>query len=81
MIYVSDIWQFSVTGQIILVLDDGTEHLIDQPGSLVMQKGTIHAWKNPGTTWARWLTVLVDAEPAVVDNKTLQADVVFVDKI
>lgn len=36
-----------------------------------MQKGTLHAWKNPGTEWARWAAVIIDAEPAVVNGESL----------
>ena len=64
-----------VTGKLILILEDGTEELFDQPGTLVVQKGTIHAWKNPGPTWTRWTTVLIDAEPAIVNGTTLQTKV------
>lgn len=35
----------------------------------------MHAWKNPGPGWARWITVLIAAEPAVVGGKTLESDV------
>ncbi|KAM6498080.1 hypothetical protein JOM56_006028 [Amanita muscaria] len=42
------------------------------PGDVVVQKGTIHAWKNPSsTTWARLVSVLIPAEPAVVQGKPL----------
>lgn len=62
---------FSVSGQMILMLEDGTEHLVDQPGSVIIQRGTMHAWRNPGPGWTRWMCVLVDANPAVVNGKSL----------
>ena len=64
-----------VSGQLILMLDDGTEHLIDQPGSVIIQRGTMHAWKNPGPGWTRWMCVLVDADPAIVNGKSLGTEV------
>ncbi|KAI0076058.1 hypothetical protein K474DRAFT_1303968 [Panus rudis PR-1116 ss-1] len=61
-------------GKIILLLEDGTETTLDKPGDTVIQRGTMHAWKNPGPDWARWITVLVDAHPAEVNGKALQAE-------
>ncbi|KIL70867.1 hypothetical protein M378DRAFT_67085 [Amanita muscaria Koide BX008] len=60
-----------VFGELILITEDGAEkHL--SPGDVVVQKGTIHAWKNPSsTTWARLVSVLIPAEPAVVQGKPL----------
>ncbi|KAF7985347.1 hypothetical protein HWV62_6561 [Athelia sp. TMB] len=60
-----------VQGEIILILKDGSETHLKVPGEAVVQKGTLHAWKNPGTTWARMGSVLVDAEPAVVNGESL----------
>jgi hypothetical protein len=34
-----------VQGEVILILDDGTERRISNPGDVVVQKGNIHAWK------------------------------------
>ncbi|KAF8632627.1 hypothetical protein AX15_001828 [Amanita polypyramis BW_CC] len=50
---------------------DGTErHLM--PGDIVVQKGTMHAWKNPSSSvWSRLVSVLVAADPAVANGKTL----------
>ena len=55
----------------MLIMEDGTEKLVKNPGDVVIQKGTMHAWKNPSQEWTRWLTVLIAAEPAVVDGKLL----------
>ena len=63
------------------MLEDGTEQLIDQPGTLVVQKGTMHAWRNPGPEWARWICVLVDAEQAVVNGQTLGPAIVHAENI
>ena len=50
---------------------DGTETHLTNPGDTVVQRGTNHAWKNPGTTWARWMTFVIDAAPARVSGKEL----------
>ncbi|KAI8982888.1 hypothetical protein BD414DRAFT_419244 [Trametes punicea] len=62
-----------IRGKLILVMEDGSETLLDQPGDVVVQRGTIHAWRNPGPEWARWITVVIDAKPAVVNGKVLEA--------
>jgi len=64
-----------ISGKLILVLDDGVEAAFDTPGDLIIQRGTIHAWRNPGPEWTRWVTVVVDAKPAVVDGKILMPEV------
>lgn len=68
--YASDLLR-SVAGKIILEMEDGSETLIEDVGDTIIQKGTIHAWKNPGPGWTRWLTVLIDAKPAVVGGEAL----------
>ena len=60
----------------ILKTEDGSEYLIDKPGDVIIQKGTMHAWRNPGPEVARGVCVLVDAEPAVVDGKEKLASAV-----
>lgn len=60
-----------VSGEVILITEDGTENHLKNPGDIVIQKGTMHAWRNPSTEWSRWLTVLISAEPAVIDGKPL----------
>ncbi|KAL5519090.1 hypothetical protein ACEPAH_773 [Sanghuangporus vaninii] len=61
-----------ISGKLILILDDGSEILIENPGDTVVQRGNMHAWRNPGPGVARWVSVLVDAEPAVVNGKILE---------
>jgi len=56
-----------ISGQITHILEDGSEQTITEPGSIVVQRGTLHAWENRSKTeWARWVSVLVDAKPAQV---------------
>ena len=63
-----------MSGKLILIMEDGSETLLDQPGDTVVQRGTIHAWKNPGPEWTRWVTILMDANPAVVNQVALPAE-------
>ncbi|OCH96140.1 hypothetical protein OBBRIDRAFT_822446 [Obba rivulosa] len=64
-----------ISGKLVLILDNGVERLFETPGDLIIQRGTIHAWRNPGPEWTRWATVLIDARPAVVGGKALEAEV------
>jgi quercetin dioxygenase-like cupin family protein len=66
----------SVQGELVLILDDGSETHLKNPGDTVVQRGTIHAWRNPGTTWSRWVTVVIDAKPTIVNGKELQNEVI-----
>ncbi|GLB36119.1 putative cupin domain protein [Lyophyllum shimeji] len=60
-----------VQGELILMMEDGTEKHLKNPGDTVVQKGTLHAWRNPSKNWARWVTVLIAAEPAIVKDGAL----------
>ncbi|KAH9950386.1 hypothetical protein B0H21DRAFT_532974 [Amylocystis lapponica] len=62
-----------IHGKLILILDDGAEKEFTTPGDVVIQRGTMHAWRNPGPEWTRWVTVVVDANPAVVGGQALPA--------
>ena len=61
-----------ITGSIELILDDGLTKLVEQ-GGIVIQRGTIHSWRNPSAhVTARMAFVLLDATPATVDGKRLE---------
>ena len=61
----------AIAGAIELILDDGVTILVE-PGGVVVQRGTIHSWRNPSTdTIARVAFVLLDAKPVTVDGKAL----------
>ncbi|GBE77990.1 hypothetical protein SCP_0108720 [Sparassis crispa] len=64
-----------IQGKLILILEDGTDRTFETPGDVVVQRGTIHGWKNPGPEWTRWITILVDARPPVVDGHALPFEV------
>lgn len=62
-----------IEGEVILITEDGKETHLTNAGDVVIQKGTLHAWRNPNTEkWARWITVLVAAEPAQVGGRGLE---------
>ncbi|KAF4572951.1 hypothetical protein EYR40_003962 [Pleurotus pulmonarius] len=63
-----------VEGEIVLITEDGAETHLRNPGDTVVQKGTMHAWRNPGASWARWVSVLISAEPAVVNGRVLHPE-------
>jgi quercetin dioxygenase-like cupin family protein len=60
-----------LSGKVELELDDGAVTLVE-PGDIVVQRGTIHAWRNPSAdTPTRIAFILLDATPATVDGKPL----------
>ncbi|KAJ7492656.1 hypothetical protein FB451DRAFT_1336522 [Mycena latifolia] len=61
-------------GELILIMDDGSETHLKNPGDTVIQRGTMHAWRNPSTEWARWMCAVIAAEPAVIGEKVLEAE-------
>ena len=62
-----------VEGEVILIMEDGSETHLTNVGDVVILKGAMHAWKNPSTTkWCRLTTVLTAAESAVVMGNTLE---------
>jgi len=62
-----------VSGELILITEDGTETHLKNAGDIVIQRGTMHAWKNPSDNQpARWVSVLIAAKPAIVNGKPLE---------
>jgi len=61
-------------GQIVSVLDSGEEQLMGR-GDVMVQRATMHAWKNPSQTeWARMIFVLQDCKPLFVNGKRFGED-------
>lgn len=61
-----------VAGELLLVMEDGSETMLTQVGDSVVMKGGVHLWKNPSSTqWCRWVTFLMAANPVVVDGNPL----------
>ena len=55
-----------VAGEVELILDTGEVQRL-KVGDVVVQRGNMHAWRNPSETeWARMFTVQLDSEPLVV---------------
>jgi quercetin dioxygenase-like cupin family protein len=46
-----------LSGELVLMLDEGEVTL--EPGAVVIQRNTMHAWRNPTDTPVRWVAVLV----------------------
>ncbi|OQV08101.1 Cupin domain-containing protein [Cladophialophora immunda] len=58
-------------GEMELILDSGEVHLMKK-GDVAVQRGTMHAWRNPSSTqWARMLFVLLDCQPLEVAGNKL----------
>ena len=51
-----------LSGQIEMDLDEG-EMVTMGPGDVMIQRGTYHAWRNPGPEVCRMAFVLVDGQP------------------
>ncbi|OQO09186.1 hypothetical protein B0A48_06077 [Cryoendolithus antarcticus] len=61
-------------GSIESILDDGEKHLIGR-GDVMVQRATIHAWRNPSQTeWARMIFVLQDSKPLYIGGKHFGED-------
>ncbi|KAF8308052.1 hypothetical protein DL93DRAFT_2087466 [Clavulina sp. PMI_390] len=63
-----------ISGSLTLLLDTGADPsypnggtTIDVPGSIIVQRGTRHAWENRSTTeWTRFVGVMIDAKPVEI---------------
>ena len=60
-----------VSGEIDMELENSVVHL--KAGDVLVQRGTIHNWVNRGTTPCVMAFILIDAKPAEVDGKVLNA--------
>ncbi|KAF2460654.1 hypothetical protein BDY21DRAFT_279883 [Lineolata rhizophorae] len=66
-------------GELELILDSGETKLMKR-GDVAVQRGTMHAWRNPHKTeWARMMFVLQPCEQVLIDGKPLKED--FMTKI
>ena len=64
-------------GEIELELDHGVKKTVG-PGSVIVQRGTIHCWRNPSKSEVcRIIFVLIEAKPFGVDGEAL-ADVMHI---
>ncbi|KPI45572.1 uncharacterized protein AB675_607 [Cyphellophora attinorum] len=61
-------------GEIDMELDDGSVTRL-QKGDIAIQRGTMHAWRNPSEQkWTRMLFVLQDCQPMEVGGERLKED-------
>lgn len=61
-----------IAGRLVLIVDDDVRTEI-RAGDIIVQRGTLHGWYNPSATeWARWVSVLIDAEPVKVNGVQLE---------
>ncbi|OXV07514.1 hypothetical protein Egran_04721 [Elaphomyces granulatus] len=62
-------------GSIELVLDSGESRVMHR-GEVTVQRGTMHAWRNPNPTeWARMIFFLQDCQPVIVGDEALKEDI------
>lgn len=60
-----------LSGQVELEVDDGAKTLLD-PCDVVVQRGTVHLWRNPSETeTCRIAFILIEAHPYRVGDETL----------
>ncbi|OIW32832.1 hypothetical protein CONLIGDRAFT_153848 [Coniochaeta ligniaria NRRL 30616] len=63
-----------IEGTVELVLDSGQVRTVPR-GGIVVQRGTMHRWRNPSKTdWTRMFFTLVSAQPRVVQGRALEED-------
>jgi len=63
-----------VEGEIVSVLDSGGETLLRR-GDVMVQRATMHAWRNPSATqWARMIFSLQACRPLVIDGEEMGED-------
>jgi quercetin dioxygenase-like cupin family protein len=61
-----------MSGQIELELDNGETKLLG-PGDIVVQRGTIHLWRNPSETeTCRMIWILIEAAPYMQDGVPME---------
>lgn len=66
-------YAFVLAGPVDLELDDGSATRLET-GAIVVQRGTMHAWVNPGPHTARMAYVLLDATEPTAGGERLPAD-------
>ncbi|KAJ3484193.1 hypothetical protein NLI96_g5804 [Meripilus lineatus] len=59
-----------VKGTIVLELDNDKRVTLHE-GDTVVQRGTIHAWRNESDEWARVYFVVLDARPVSIGDRSL----------
>lgn len=65
-----------ISGAIELELDDGVKTTVEA-GGIIVQRGTMHAWRNNGEDVCRIVFVLIEAAPYLYNGKPLEDDKPF----
>ncbi|KAI1819440.1 cupin domain protein [Xylaria intraflava] len=61
---------FLIEGELELMIDSGETRML-RPGDTVIQRGTMHQWKNHSKDkWVRMIAVMAQCEPIVLDDGT-----------
>ncbi|KAI3544607.1 cupin [Colletotrichum abscissum] len=63
-------------GEVECYLDDGAKRTLKE-GEIMIQRGTMHGWKNATDQWARVIFCLQPAEPVRVAGKVMEDDIPF----
>ncbi|WYZ42783.1 hypothetical protein EsH8_VI_000482 [Colletotrichum jinshuiense] len=63
-------------GEVECYLDDGVKRTLKQ-GEIMIQRGTMHGWKNATDEWARVVFCLQPADPVRVAGKVMEDDIPF----
>lgn len=62
-----------IEGEMEMIMETGEKYLL-QKGDVVVQRQTLHQWKNPGDKWNRMLFILMDAKPLEVAGKVFKGE-------
>ncbi|KAF7340319.1 Cupin-2 domain-containing protein [Mycena venus] len=60
-------------GSVTLELEEG-ERIALKEGDTVIQRGTMHTWRNESTEWAKMYFVMSRAKPIHIDGQTLKEE-------
>ncbi|PAV22879.1 Cupin -type [Pyrrhoderma noxium] len=60
-------------GSITLILDDN-KRVVLHPGDVIVQRGTIHAWKNEGTEWTKVYFIVFPSQKVKIGDKELETE-------
>lgn len=69
-----------VEGSLVACLDSGEERALNR-GDVVVQRGTMHSWRNTGTEWARIVFVLTASEEIKVGGEVLPEGFIAPDEV
>ena len=56
---------------IVVSFTENRDEFMAKAGDVVVRKGNVHGWRNPGHEWARWVAVVLDAKPALHNGNSL----------